>query len=116
MSGFWDPLKLLKSCMYCMRPLWGAVAIHGILTIGKEIPIFPKESHLGTEKGSFCLKGGSTGPWWPRWGWGVPSLFCGPGVFLSETLTWGERRRLGKRVRKDFLSNGPGQLDSSLES
>lgn len=33
------------------------MAIHGILTIGKEIPIFPKESHLGTEKGVLLSKG-----------------------------------------------------------
>lgn len=47
---------------------------------------------------------------------GAPSFLRGPVIFLSETAAWGERGRLGRRARKDFLSNGPGRLDSSMGS
>lgn len=73
-------------------------------------PRLQKTAIWEQRRGSFCLKGGSTGPWWRRWRWGAPSLFRGPGFFLSETATWGKRRRLGRKARRDFLSNGPGPV------
>lgn len=79
-------------------------------------PRLQKRAIWEQRRGSFCLKGRLHGTLVAEVGVGAPSLLRGPVIFLSETAAWGERGRLGRRARKDFLSNGPGRLDSSMES